>query len=412
MKKRLLAIGGLAGLVVGATCTVMVLNQAGAASVASAVVPLTPCRLVDTRPAPENVGDRTGALGQQEAVTLTVLGTHGNCTIPSDATGINVNVTIVGPTAPSFLTLCPADAARPLTSNLNWVAGQAPTANQASVGLSASGAINVFNNTGQVDVIIDIVSYLTPSAGGAPGAPGAPGSPGVPGPPGPVASAGNWGVVARNTVGSPTAELRSGPSAPAYSGNPDDPFVPGGPIKGPPFGTGSLGLTVSGPNTEKVVFGNEIDFFSTPFNVTAVGFSVFNVPENVTAGANNMPGIAFEIDPNVTGFDTNYSTLVFQPNPTLPVGWSDFIDATSDTSGLWGLTGAAFAANKCSINAAKCTWTELQALLNDDATPPTLFTVAIQKGTDVAWNGAVDGLRINNTIYNFEEYGVVTQPAA
>ena len=104
-------------------------------------------------------------------MTLNVVGTHGNCTIPSGATGIVANVTIDLPTAAGFLTLFPADAASPLASNLNWVAGQAPTPNQVSVALSASGAINVFNNAGTVEVIIDITAFLSPG-GGAAGPPG------------------------------------------------------------------------------------------------------------------------------------------------------------------------------------------------------------------------------------------------
>ena len=38
--------------------------------------------------------------------------------------------------------------------------------------------------------------------------------------------------------------------------------------------------------------------------------------------------------------------------------------------------------------------------------PRTIDTVAVTKGRDNAWVGAVDGLRINSKIYNFEPYGV------
>ena len=190
---------------------------------------------------------------------------------------------------------------------------------------------------------------------------------------------------------------------PALTGDPTGPFVVGA-TSGPPFGTGSLNFAVAA--TEKATFGNEVEFFNTPFAVTAVGFHVLNVGENTPAG--NMPGIAFEIDPNIGAFATNYSTLVYTPTST-PPGWSDYIDGT--TEGLWGLTGTAFNGQNCSLNGPRCTWAEMMTFLGDGGAGPTLYTVAITKGVDNAWHGAIDGLRINDTVYNFEEHGVVAEPA-
>ena len=34
-----------------------------------------------------------------------------------------------------------------------------------------------------------------------------------------------------------------------------------------------------------------------------------------------------------------------------------------------------------------------------------IYSVAVAKGRDFAWQGAVDGLRINGTIYDFEPLG-------
>jgi hypothetical protein len=53
----------------------------------------------------------------------------------------------------------PADAPLPNASNLNWSAGQAPTPNAVTVDLSADGNVNVFNERGTVNVIIDIAGY-------------------------------------------------------------------------------------------------------------------------------------------------------------------------------------------------------------------------------------------------------------
>jgi hypothetical protein len=165
---------GVAAVLAAATVAAVGLVQSVTAATgsASSFVPITPCRLVDTRPGSDHVGTRATPIGANEAVTLAVWGTNGNCTIPNTATGIATNTTAVNPTAGSFLTVYPADAnPRPTASNLNFVAGSPPTPNQVTVGLSAAGAIGVYNLTGTVDVIVDIVGYYQreSSSGGASG---------------------------------------------------------------------------------------------------------------------------------------------------------------------------------------------------------------------------------------------------
>jgi len=139
------------------------------AGVASSLVPIVPCRLADTRPAPLNVGTRSTPLGAGETLVVQVTGTDGNCVIPADATGIAANVTAVGGTAGSFLTMWPADAAQPVSANLNWTAGASPTPNQVTVGLSSTGAVAAYNYDGTVDVVIDVVGYYTATPAGPAG---------------------------------------------------------------------------------------------------------------------------------------------------------------------------------------------------------------------------------------------------
>ncbi len=173
------AIAAVGTIAVGTGIGVNLADAAGTGT-ASAFVPIVPCRLVDTRPT-DNVGERNGALNPGETLTLNVVGTHGNCNIPAGATGIASNVTVTNPTAPSFLTVYPADAAKPNSSNLNWTATSSPTPNQVTVGLSAGGAINVWNYDGRIDVIIDIVGYYQPSTAGSAGAQGPKGDTGATG---------------------------------------------------------------------------------------------------------------------------------------------------------------------------------------------------------------------------------------
>lgn len=221
------------------------------------------------------------------------------------------------------------------------------------------------------------------------------------GEPGPTQSAGNWGVMNRGIIGSPVAELRAGPATAAF-----------GPLSSPPFGRGSLGLSVSGPPTfatpERVQFGNEVDFAGASFlNVSAVGFHVFTTGENISAGgaSQNMPSITFEVNPNLSSSTSTFSSLVFLPTNSAASRWSPYIDAT--TTGRWGGTGGAFAGTPCDINGTLCSFAELQAFLDDGGEPPRIFTASVTKGRDFSFSGAVDGLRINNTLYDFEQHGVV-----
>jgi hypothetical protein len=152
-------------LAAGAVAAAGVVGLVGAAggTAESSFVPITPCRLVDTRAA-EAVGTRATPIGPNESVTFQVRGTNGNCTIPTAAVGIVSNATAVNPTDFSYLTVWPADATRPLASNLNWTPTSPPTPNQVTVGLSADGAIGAYNKNGTIDVVIDIVGYYVPAA--------------------------------------------------------------------------------------------------------------------------------------------------------------------------------------------------------------------------------------------------------
>ncbi len=123
------------------------------------LIPITPCRVMDTRPAPNTVGPRNTPIGANATYSPTVVGANGNCVIPGDALGLSLNVTIVSPTQTSFLTVFPAGAPKPLSSNLNWTGGHAPIANAVTVRIGAAGKISFFNNKGRVNVVADIVGY-------------------------------------------------------------------------------------------------------------------------------------------------------------------------------------------------------------------------------------------------------------
>lgn len=240
---------------------------------------------------------------------------------------------------------------------------------------------------------------------GEDGQDGAPGTPGGVG--NAVYSNPQWGVMTRNTIGSPDVELRGGP------------FV--GADEAPPFGDGSLGMSVNGQprvasanDAEQATFGNEVDFLGVEVgSISEIGFYAYTTGENNAKGTPNMPSIKIEIDPNLETSASNFSTLQFMPANTASNVWSDYIDGTSVTPGPggpgWFMSGAAGTETGCSLS-TPCSFQDMQDGLDDGGTAATIYTVAIGKGRDYSWAGAVDGLTINDTLYDFEPFGVEEGP--
>ncbi len=120
--------------------------------------PLSPRRVLDTR---SGAGGTRGAIGAQRSISLQVTGAGG---VPS--TGVSavvLNVAGVSPTAGTFLTVWPDGTARPTVSSLNLRPGDS-RANLVTVRVGGGGRIDLFNASGSVDVIADVVGWF-----GAPG---------------------------------------------------------------------------------------------------------------------------------------------------------------------------------------------------------------------------------------------------
>jgi hypothetical protein len=79
-----------------------------------------------------------------------------NSTTPP--TAVVINVTVTGPTAPSYLTVYPDGTQRPLASDLNYVAG-ATVPNLAVVKLGADGKLAIYNFAGSTHVIVDVLGW-------------------------------------------------------------------------------------------------------------------------------------------------------------------------------------------------------------------------------------------------------------
>ena len=123
---------------------------------------ITPCRIMDTRPAPNTIGPRNTAIAGGETYTIQVTGSNGNCTIPPGTSGVVMNVTVAGPAANGYLTVFPGGATRPNASNINYSAGQAPVGDSGvTVALGPTGQVSFYASGGPVNVIADVVGYTT-----------------------------------------------------------------------------------------------------------------------------------------------------------------------------------------------------------------------------------------------------------
>jgi hypothetical protein len=161
IRSRWAAIGAAVAVTLGAGGIGLV----SATSPADAVtfVPITPCRVMDTR-SDSPVGPRTTPLGPGETYTVNATTDNtGNCgtNIPTTATGVSLNVTAVGAALPTFLTIWATGSPQPEASSLNPVPDAPPTPNAVTTGIDAGGQFNIYNLQGNVQVIADINGYYT-----------------------------------------------------------------------------------------------------------------------------------------------------------------------------------------------------------------------------------------------------------
>ena len=133
------------------------------APAAGGLAPLTPARVLDT-----TVGQgATGPVAAGGSLAVQVLGVGG---VPSaGVSAVVVNVTATEPGAAGYLTVWSGGASRPLTSNVNFTAGQTvPNLVVAPVG--ADGKVNIYNGSAAtVHVIADVSGWFSsgaPAAGG------------------------------------------------------------------------------------------------------------------------------------------------------------------------------------------------------------------------------------------------------
>ncbi len=122
-------------------------------------VPITPCRIADTRTSPGSFGGPSLAAGIVRSFVIPQSG----CGIPATAVAYSLNVTVVPQGPLDYLTVWPAGLPQPAVSTLNAFDGKV-VANAAIVAAGQGGAVSVYapNST---DVVLDINGYFDSTTG-------------------------------------------------------------------------------------------------------------------------------------------------------------------------------------------------------------------------------------------------------
>lgn len=179
---RRMSLQVLGTVLVGSLCAIAVGTAAGSSSDSSGngqavevsesaigpgvYSPLTPARICDTRVGNPSLlsGEAAQCNGVDNAgSTLAARGTlnidlAGEFDVPSLASAVVLNVTVVNPASAGYLTVFPAGQSPPTASNLNYVAGEV-VPNLVEVGIGSSGEISIYSSA-STDVVVDLEGYV------------------------------------------------------------------------------------------------------------------------------------------------------------------------------------------------------------------------------------------------------------
>ncbi len=144
------------------TTQIQIAQARFAYSPALQLMPLAPCRVMDTRNPASPLGGPFLSAGATRAIPIPA----SACGVPSNAAAYALNITVVPRTGTlGYLTVWPGGQVQPQVSTLNSLDGSV-IANAAIVPAGDSGSINAFA-TDDTDLIVDINGYFVPPAGGA-----------------------------------------------------------------------------------------------------------------------------------------------------------------------------------------------------------------------------------------------------
>jgi hypothetical protein len=121
---------------------------------------LPPCRVVDTRSPAGPIGGPVLTTGVQRTFTIAA----SACGVPASARALSLNITAIDATAGGYIAIYPGDTVFPMTSSINFMAGQ-NRANNAMASLSRDGfatltALAGSNPDLEVHLVIDVNGYF------------------------------------------------------------------------------------------------------------------------------------------------------------------------------------------------------------------------------------------------------------
>ena len=137
-------------------------EPAAAAGAGQVFVPVTPCRVVDTRAGSPVAAGATRTFQVAGSGLSAQGGAAGGCGVPDAAVAVEVSVTTPAPSGSGFLRAWPADAAAPNATMVNFTGGQGTT-NTGAVRLSSAAGtsdLSVGAFTSATHVIADVQGYF------------------------------------------------------------------------------------------------------------------------------------------------------------------------------------------------------------------------------------------------------------
>ncbi len=142
----------------GNACGTVFRLATGLSSMPWQFIPVTPCRVVDTR----NQNGQFGGPPLQAGTYRNFPLPQGSCDIPANAAAYSLNVTVVPPSGGKlgYLTIWPTGKTQPLVSTMNSPDGRTK-ANAAIVPAGAGGSVSVYV-TDTTNLVLDIDGYFTP----------------------------------------------------------------------------------------------------------------------------------------------------------------------------------------------------------------------------------------------------------
>lgn len=264
-------------------------------------VPITPCRVVDTRNAVGPFGGPALAASTPRSFAIPL----GACSgIPATSVAYKFNVTLVPSGPVGYLTMWQTGAPMPLASVMNDLQGFIQ-GNAADIMAGTGGAVSAYA-TNPTHLVLDLYGYYLPAAAGPPGpqgATGVQGPTGVAGPQGPPGVAGVTGPAGpAGPIGPAGAQGLPGPAGATGAAGPEGPTGPAG-ASGTPYTIG-YGLVTSTSGSTVTLAVNSAVFPRFQRLTSSIGTNQFAASGSPTF-TDYTTNTAFIFTPNVSCTGSN-----------------------------------------------------------------------------------------------------------